>query len=271
MKIHCLYRDFFLFLKAIEIEESKWHCFKEYYFSKYRDFLSIVWYKLQGFTQKNIKERVNSIRKEDYSDLEAGLKVYDIEDNTRKIIDSCRKILYFPEICNIYLFIGFFSPDAFVFKFGKKFVIAVGLERFHDFRNYPVLLAHEYCHYVQDMMLGESQKSVKDRILREGISIYFSSLVYPNKKPWEYLFIDREKYYQLEEKYSYYIDILKHGGFENKDIFHGITHVDNDSFYPRIGYFIGYKLIKDFVGEPPPKDFDFAALIEDKEGILKYY
>jgi len=253
----------------MEIEESKWNSFKKYYFSKYKDFLSIVWYKLQGYTSKNIKERVNSIKKDDYSDLEAELKLYDIEDNTRKIINDCREVLYFPEVCNLYLFIGFFSPDAFVFKFKNHFVIAVGLERFHNFDNYAVLLAHEYCHYIQNMLIGEGKGNIKDRILREGISVYFSEIVYPDKKPWEYLFISRKKYYELQERYEYYLKMLNSGEFKNIDLFHGIINDPNVVFYPRAGYYIGYRLVKDYVKSLTYKNIDLIKIIKERDKILR--
>lgn len=275
MKIHCLYRDFFLFLKALEIEENRWHCFNEYYFSKYRDFLSAVWYKLQGYTKKNIKERVFAIKRSDYSDLEAELKLYDIEDNSRRIINKCREFLYYPEICNIYLFIGFFSPDAFVFRFKDNFVIAVGLERFHNFKNYPILLAHEYCHYIQNMINEDTSGKVKDRIIREGISVCFSEAVYSGKEPWEYLFIKRENYYQLEEKYQYYLELLEKGDFEDTDIFHGFIDNQDNSVYPRAGYFIGYKIVKNYIerdsGKNLSKKIDFMKLIREKNLLFKTY
>ncbi len=249
MKIYHLYRDFFRFLKSLEVEKNVWKSFREYYFDKYRDFLSVVWFKYQNYSLKIIRDRVLSIKIGDYSDVEASLKLYDIESNTKLIINDCRKILYLPEVCHIYLFIGFFSPDAFVVKYRGRYVIVVGLERFHNFSKYPILLSHEYCHYVQNMISGELKENILiRRLVREGIAIYFTKLLFHSRedklysfKPWDYVFMDKQTYNYLNERFETYIDELIEQNFNiDEDIFHGVTF----RFYPKAGYFIAFKIIE---------------------------
>ncbi len=265
LKIYHLYRDFFRFLRATRIEKNLWHSFKEYYYNKYKDFLSNVWFKYQGYTLSLIKERVLSIKKGDYSDLEASLKTFDIDSSTRQIINDCRQLLYIPEICNIYLYIGFFSPDAFVLKFNNRFVIAVGLERFHNFKSYPLLLAHEYCHFVQNVLNGESPGDLLHRLVREGMAILFSEKVYGHYMPWEYLFMDRRSLNLLNEKLEQYIkEIAGRNFIINEDIFHGVS----ERFYPRAGYYIGYMIVKKLVNESR-EELDFTKLIKSEVAMVE--
>ncbi len=269
MKIYHLYRDFFRFLKSLEVEKDIWKSFREYYFDKYRDFLSVVWFKYQKYSLRLIRDRVLSIKNGDYSYVEASLKLYDIESNTKLIINDCRKILYTPEVCHIYLFIGFFSPDAFVVKYNNRYVIAVGLERFHNFSNYPILLSHEYCHYVQNMISGElKENKLVKKLVREGIAIYFTKvLFFKNSKyqfnPWDYIFTDRQTYNFLNERFETYINELIEQNFNiDEDVFHGV----NDRFYPKSGYFLAFKII-DRIVSSYFKNKDVIDLIKSEDYI----
>jgi len=250
LNIHCYYRDFFLFLKMMNLEKDPWRAFRRYYFDRYRDYFSCLWFEYQGYTLKNIRERVLSIRKEDYSDVEEALKLYDIEESTRETLVHLRSILHYHEVCNIYLFIGFFSPDMFVMKFGGDYVICCGLERFHNFKNYPLLLSHEFCHFVHKKLHGEEEDTLSARLVNEGLSVYFSSVAFPGLRPYQYLFMKRANYNTLEEKYPCIRKAILNGEIKDDDLFHGAS----DKFPPRTGYFIGYKMVLEFVNRRGIKD-----------------
>ncbi len=260
--INCLYRDFFIFLKMMNLEKNKWNAFKQYYFEKHRDFLSTVWFSFQGYTPKNIRERVTRVKREDYAQVEGELKVYDIEENTNEVIVHCKRLLGSPQACDIYLFIGFFSPDAFVIPFRDKNVICVGLERFKNFTHYPILLSHEFCHFIMNWRNSETGKDEMGRMIREGISVYFSKLAYPGKKDHVYLFMKENIYRFLQEHYTEILESIIKRGVKDQDIFHG----QSDEYPPRTGYYIGYRIVKDFIQKTGKSDIEF--LFDQYRSIL---
>lgn len=251
MNIHCYYRDFFLFLKMMNLAKDPWRAFRRYYFDKYRDFFSCLWFEYQGYTLRNIRERVFSIKKEDYTDVEEALKLYDIEESTRETLAHARSILHYHGVCNIYLFIGFFSPDMFVMQFEDDYVICCGLERFHNFKYYPLLLSHEFCHFVHKKMHGE-EDTLPLRLVSEGLSVYFSTIAFPGLPQYQYLFMKRAHYNTLQENYPEIRKALLNGDIKDEDLFHGTTV----TFPPRTGYFIGYKMVTEYINRRGIKDIE---------------
>jgi hypothetical protein len=244
----------------MDLEKSTWSAFRRYYYNQHRDFLTSLWQDYQGFTERNIRERVGDIKKEDYADLEEALKLYDVEEETRNTVLHCKTIYYDPDQCNVYLYIGFFSPDAFVFKYGEDFVICVGLERFHDFRDYPVLLAHEYFHYVQNRLTGRQPADLAESLVSEGLCVYFSKMAYPSRKEHVYFFLTENNCRYLD---SHYPDILKNlKSTDGRERLFGPMHGP----YPgRAGYFVGYRIVSEYLGGEVR---DAGSLLEARERII---
>jgi len=264
MKIHCLYRDFFLFLRMISLERDVWSAFRKYYFDKHREFLKRVWFSSQKYTMKNIRERVSSIKRDDYSAIESELKIFDIEESTREVILHCKTILHDPDPCNVYLFVGFFSPDGFVIEYRGEHVICIGLERFSNFRNYDILLSHEYCHYILNKQCPRKKESLKSDIVREGICVYFSKVAFPGKKEHHYLFLNEELFSDLEKNSGTLMARLMGGKVRREDVFGSCSR----DFPPRAGYYLGYRLVKDFVEKTGIDDIGF--LLKEQNQILIY-
>lgn len=279
MKVHCLYRDFFLFLRALDLERDPWHAFQRYYFEPHRDFLSTVWFEHQGFTRKNIRERVAAVKKKDYAHLENALKLFDIEEETRTVIMHCKRVYYHPGQCNVYLFIGFFSPDAFVLLQGGDAVICVGLERFRDFSRYPLLMAHEYFHYVQkktdrgEPCVGSAREmrgspavtnpeAVLDSLIEEGLCVYFSRLAYPRRKEHEHCFLSEQRHRQLEEEFPDIVGRLRSANMSLDQLF--TSH--QEKLPGRAGYYLGYRLVADFAEKTGARDLD--TLLSSRRRIV---
>lgn len=239
MKINCLYRDFFIFLNAIHMDKNKWRAFRDYYYFKHKEFLDNFWFNYQGYTPHNIRERVRDIKPSDYSHLEEAVKLYDLEEATRESILRSGNVFPLKDKCKVYIFIGFFSPDMCVVRFGNDYVICVGLERFRKFTDYPLMIAHEYCHLVLNRLYGDENKNPLRRIIKEGISIYFSKEVYPGLPDYRYLFMHRSDYNTLSSNIGqYFYEAISHAK-KGGDIFHG----NAEGFPHRVGYFIGYLVI----------------------------
>ncbi len=245
MKIHCLYRDFFVFLRMINLEKDVWNAFKRYYYEKHADFLSHLWHSYQGYTTRNIRERAVMIKKEDYADIENLLKIYDIEEKTREILMHCKSIYFDRDRCNVYILIGFFSPDAFVLRYKGSFVICVGLERFHDFKHYDILLAHEYFHYIQNKVHGSISEPLVLQLIREGICVHFSRIAYPGRKEHEYLFLTEQAFADAEGSYETIRKKLRSRKISREKLFSAAS----GELTPRSGYYVGYRLVSEFIAK----------------------
>jgi hypothetical protein len=262
VKIHCLYRDFFLFLRMINLEGDRWSAFKRYYFGKHRGFLSHVWYEYQSFTPANIRERVGSLRKEDYAHIENELKIFDIEEQAREVVQHCKDLLHEPDPCDVYIFIGFFSPDGFVTRYRGRHVICIGLERFYSFRDFDILLSHEYCHYILNKRGEADDGNTLKRTIREGIAVYFSRSAYPGRGDERYLFLSRERVDRLRDMYDELLKDIRKGVLNGAQLF----GPESGDLPPRAGYYIGYRLVDDFVRKTGVHDMQF--LIKEENQIL---
>ena len=278
MKIHCLYRDFFLFLKMMNLEKDRWGSFKRLYYEKHRDFLSRVWIEYQDFSVKDIRNFVLSIKKKNYENIENLLKVYDIEENTKEIILRCKDLLHYPDICNIYLFIGFEGPATFILRYRKTPVICVVIERalerdvgrgigqFASFRFFPVLLGHRFCHYTQRIRKGESDGTVLGSLIREGLAVYFARQAYPDYDDHVYSFLSKDAYSYLEGHFEEVYEKALRGG-NDFDVF----SFGADSSCHAASY-IGYRILSDYIRntgeERVEKLIESEDLIRETAGVL---
>jgi hypothetical protein len=242
LRIHCLYRDFFLFLKMMNLEKDKWRSFKRHYYDKHSQFLSQVWLKYQGLTARRLRSLVRSIEKSSYEKVENLLKVYDIEENTKEVILRCKDLLHYPDLCNIYLYIGFLSPVPFVMRYHNSWVICVGLDQFAGFDSYPVVLSYQFCHYIQCIRKKEPEKDLLHSLIQEGIAVYFSKQAYPGYDEHLYLFLSEHAYRWLKDHCDEIV----------KKAIRGV--IDSDLFYPgspseafHSGPFVGYRIVTEWI------------------------
>jgi uncharacterized protein YjaZ len=263
MKVHCLYRDFFVFLRMVNLESDPWASFRRYYFDKHRGFLSHIWFQYQGYTQRNIRERVGMLKKEDYAQVESALKLFDVEEHTREVIQHCKSLLHNPDPCHVYLFLGFFSPDGFVTEYENRWVICVGLERFRSFKNYDILVSHEYCHYLLNKTGGRAADALLHRLIREGIAVCFSRLAYPGRKESAYIFQNEERFRALAERFDDIMGRAGRGEIGVEELFGSHT----ETIPARSGYYLGYRLVRDFI-EGRGID-DVQTLLNEERRILR--
>ena len=192
MPLMSIYRDFLEFLDACGPGMDLWRSYERLYFTPHRRFLSSYWSDCIGLGLGELRERVESIKPRHYSHLLSLLKSYDLEGMCHLTLRKCHELLHWTEEPVVYLMVGFFSPDGFVLPVDDKSVIGMGLERYSSFRNIPVILAHECCHYMQHLQLSKPEGcTLGEAMLREGTCILLSSLVLPDRPVTEHLGISR--------------------------------------------------------------------------------
>jgi len=239
MAVHCLYPDFFRFLDTLgeegEQQPSRWDRFERLYFGKHAEILSNLWFECQTYSRDNIRERVSAVKREDYGELASALLRYDLPGATEAVLERCAGLAG-PVPADVYLLVGFFSPDAFVADFGGRPSFCVGLERFRTFRHYPVLLSHEYCHLLAARRQGRPAEDVVQRAVGEGLAVYFSRLAFPDEREHACLFMEERRFRDLLSRYPGAREAAEELGKRRES-----------GGEPRTGYFLGYMLVREYV------------------------
>lgn len=206
MPIHFLYKDFFRFIEAFDRGEDAFSAFEEYYFKPHERFLSAYWKHFKHFDKELIEKRVRVIKKGDYALIESILMVEKPEELCRKALKRCLETAEafgaegVPEP-DIYLFIGFFSADGVTLMLDDVPVIGFGLERYKSLREMPILIAHEFSHYLEKIKPGffRTKKTYEkgtlgEFLLSEGLAFHFSMKAFPERRVMEHLFLRRDVY-----------------------------------------------------------------------------
>lgn len=208
MPIHSLYKDFFRFIEAFDKGEDIFQAYQDYYFKPHEKFLTSYWKHFKHFDEELIEKRVKIIKKGDYALLQSILMVEKPEELCRNALKRCLETaesfkaaeLRIPEP-DIYLFIGFFSADGVTFMLDDVPVIGFGLERYKSLREMPILIAHEFSHYLDKIEPGffRTKKTCEkgtlgELLLSEGLAFHFSMKAFPQRKVMEHLFLRRDVY-----------------------------------------------------------------------------
>jgi hypothetical protein len=217
----------------------------------------------------NLRQRVEAVKISDYSRLRHLVSTCPPEKIIKDAYTKCISIVPSKEEPDVYLFIGFFSPDGFVMDYQKKPVICFGLERFKDFRLLKILFGHEYAHFLLNLNREKipEEKQFQWIIISEGIAVYLSRLVFPDYKLSDHLlFTDdrlnwclkneselRKKY--LSEKWTSQelIDLYTQGD----------PHLD---IPPRVGRYLGFQAVKKYAARETKKRL--KDLLSDKKKAL---
>lgn len=261
--IHQLYLDFIRFLDELREETSPWEAYSRNYLTPNAQFLTTYWKKVD-FSLFQIQERVERVRKADYSNLLSLLHSGDLEKLVESTIQRCTKILLAPNP-DVYLFVGFFSSDGFVIELSGKPVIGIGLERFRDFDNLCLILTHEYCHYYLKLKGKTAETMRENRIFSEGTASLFSQLIHPEKSLYKHLFFTRARLNSCIQAESRIMSLIRERSI--KEIRSLLKEGDEKlGIPPRAGNYISYRLVQDFMKESGWKDI--TEMLES-EGIVE--
>ena len=269
MIIHSLYKDFFQFLDRITPQADKWALYNAHYYQIHQEFLDRYFSHFPLIDFSNIKERVEAIRPEDYSQQRSLISVCQPEPMIKKAYERCTSIIVPKEKLTVYLFIGFFSPDGFVMDFEGKPIICFGLERFKDFNLLKILFAHEYAHFLLNLSRGEVPEDEKFKwlLLSEGMSTYFSQLVFPEYKLSDHFLFRRARLNWCQEKESYLREIYCSGKYSSQQLidFYKKGNAELD-LPPNTGKYLGFLAVEKYINKHRNKDV--SSLFDDKNKIL---
>ena len=252
-----MYQDFFTFLEEIKPNSSKWKIYTTHYFKPNQEFLENYFSHFPLIDVSNLKERVERIKASDYSLQKHLTSACPPEKIINESYEKSRSIVSSKEEPEVYLFVGFFSPDAFVMNFRGKPVICFGLERFMDFRLLRILFAHEYAHFLLNLSRGEipEDKKLKWLLISEGIGTYFSSLAFPESNISDHLLMRRDRLNWCQEHEEYLRGIHCSGRFSYEELidFYGKGNQELD-IPPRAGKYLGFQAVKKYLAQSDEKN-----------------
>ena len=269
MRLYSLYKDFFKFLEKIPSSSKQWNIYLSHYYRIHQEFLENYFFHFPLIDSLNLKQRIETIRASDYSWLKHLVSVCPPEGIINEAYERCVRIVPTKEEPEVYLFVGFFSPDGFVINFRAKPIICFGLERFRDFRLLRVLFAHEYAHFLLNLcgvgIIGEL--GIKKRLISEGIATYFSSLVFPEYELSAHFLLSRERFNWCQANESYLREIYLSEKFSSQRLtefyVRGSPEMD---IPPRAGKYLGYQAVKKYLAHDGERDI--GSLLSDKKIFL---
>jgi len=269
MRIFSLYRDFFVFLEKITSDSSKWKIYLNNYFKPHQEFLENYFSHFPLINVSNLKQRVERIKASDYSLLKDLISVCPPEKIIKEAYEKCRIIFSSNKALEVYLFIGFFSPDGFVMNFRRKPVICFGLERYRDFRLLRILFAHEYAHFLLNLDRGEipEDKKLKWLLISEGIATYFSSLAFPEYKMPDHFLLRRDTLNWCQANEDYLRDIYCSERFSSEELIDFFRKGNQElDIPPRAGKYLGFRAVRKYLDQDEEKNIDL--LFSDKNLAL---
>jgi len=273
LQVFLLYQEFFNFLEKIPSDprqhSKKWPLFCGEYYHPNKAFLDAYFSHSPLSDSAVLEERVKAVKAADYSWLKSLCAFLPPEKIIHEAYEECVNVVSPPEEPEIYLFIGFFSPDGFVMSFQGKPVIGFGLERFRDFRLLHVIFAHEYVHFLLNLMNAEvpEQKSLQWFLVSEGLGTIFPSLVFPGLPLSDYFLFRGDRLNWCQANESRLKEIYCSGRFSPREL---IDFYDKGNpemgLPPRAAKYLGFQAIKRHLAQNP--EVNLPMLLLDKYSAL---
>jgi len=247
MAVRSLYKNFFEFLDGNH-EKGIWEAYRCLYWNPHRKFFQAYWASFDHFDTEQISRRVTKIREEDYGHLRALVYSHDPGALAREALQRSRAVTPLDPEPDVYLFVGFFSADGKTLTIQGNPAIAIGLERFKDFRDLPLLVAHEYGHCLQRGFSKNSEagggESLCSVVTSEGLAILFGETVYPEIPRHRHLFISPERLRWCEKNRDILIELA--GRELSSKKFVSILFGPGDpeaGIPPRVGYYLAREMV----------------------------
>jgi hypothetical protein len=250
LKIFSLYRDFFEFLDQKSFLAEKWKTYHFMYYQPHREFLGTYFTHFPLLDTRSLRQRVEAIKMSDYSILRHLISICPPEKMVNETYVKCSKIMPPEEEPDVYLFIGFFSPDGFVMNYKKKPVICFGLERFKDFELLKILFVHEYAHFLLNQEREEipEEKRFQWLIISEGVAVYLSLQAFPNRKFSDHLLFTNDKLNWCQKNESYMREKYFSKKLTSQELINLYIQGDpNLDIPPRVGRYLGFQAVHKYV------------------------
>ncbi len=258
MPVKALYKDFLRFLDSLP-EDDPWPVYEKVYLQPHEDFFRAYWKNFPQLSRDELARRVRDIKKEDYGHLCSLMHAEDPESLTQEALRRCQKILPLDPEPPVYLFVGFFSADGVTIEVAGAPAVAIGMERFHDFKDLPLLVAHEYGHCTQRIHLQEffpKKRNLLFSIIGEGLAVLFSEAAFPEIPLHRHLYLTPERWQWAKENRDVVLDLATPDLASDRliPVLFGPGDA-NAGLPPRLGYFVAREMLGHCLSRHGVKDF----------------
>ena len=259
MNVKPLYLDFFEFLDQWQ-EGNPWPLYSRLYLEPHERFLSAYWKNYDHFDLDQIAARVRQIKKGDYSLLRSLVQLEDPVVLAAEALERCRLVFPLDLQPSVYLFVGFFSSDGVTVEVDGFPSIALGLERFQDFKDLPLLVSHEYGHCAQRSVLKNlfppGERNLLSSFLAEGLAVLFTQMVYPEVPLHRHLFLTPERLRWGQENQETLLELAGADFASAKlvPILFGPGD-PNAGLPPRLGYFLARQMLVHCISHHGAEEF----------------
>lgn len=260
-------------VEAARKKESFEAAFEKYYLSARGNFLRQVFTdvrRLRGFLDLPPRfDLVKIVRRL------ANLKKWGYPSRALKTIDRVEKFYGKKLDGDLVLFFGFDFIDGYTrFEKGRN-TIFLGVDYSEADADYlNILLAHELNHLTRDSSeavlnsYGANGKMTNkeyidkmtfaEHLVNEGLAGYFSSVIYPGFKPWQYLYYSKKQYDWCVANHNAIKQLVKQYVLANKS-WHPFYREDllGKKSPERLQYYLGLELIKEASKKCPLKELTF--------------
>ena len=262
MEVKPLYLDFFRFLDQIQGNDP-WESYQRLYFRPHENFFQAYWETFNHFDLEQIRERVRQIKEGDYGLLRSLIQSQDPVPLAEEALRRGRSVLALSPEPPVYLFVGFFSADGATVEVEGLPSIALGMERFKDFKDLALLVCHEYCHCVQRLLLKEffapGGRTLFFKIVAEGLSVLFTRVVYPEISLHRHLFLTPERLRWCRENQEVLLELTGADLASEKLVPVLFGPGDpNAGLPPRLGYFVASEMVGHCLAHHGPEEFGKA-------------
>lgn len=255
LRIFPLYKNFFRFLAACRQGEPAWQAFWRHYYFPHRKFFEAYLALFPLIDRPALKGRVEAVRPEHYARLRLLLRRRAAEKILASTHRRCLSLAQ-PEDrepVEAYLLVGFFSPEAFLLRIGKKAVVVFGLERYRDFSHLDVFYAHELAHLLieRKKIAVPQEKKAHWYLLTEGMACWFSSRVLPEHPLTDHVFLSRGRLNWCWQNLPLLRKIFRRYQEDERKIRELESRGDpNLDLPPRVLHFLGYQAMENQFQKP---------------------
>ena len=261
MNVKPIYLDFFRFLDQMQ-ENDPWAAYQRLYFHPHEKFFQAYWETFDHFDLEQIQERVGRIKEGDYGRLRSLIQSQDPVPLAEEALRRSQSVLALSPEPRVYLFVGFFSADGATIEVGGFPAIALGMERFKDFKDLELLVAHEYCHCVQQSLLKEffsPGHPLFYKIVAEGLSVLFTRAVYPEIPLHRHVFLTPERLQWCRENREVLLELTGADLASEKLVPVLFGPGDpNAGLPPRLGYFVAAEMVRHCLAHHGAEEFGKA-------------
>jgi len=248
MPVKPLYIDFFNFLDHPQ-EGDPWVSYQRLYLQGHYRFFESYLETFDHFGWPQMAERVRQIKKEDYGQLRSLIQSQDPKVLAEEALERCRLALPLNPEPSVYLFVGFFSADGVTIEVEGVPSIALGMERFKDFKDLGLLVSHEYCHCAQRSLLRDfspkGKRTLFFAMVAEGLSALFTQVIYPEVPLHRHLFLTPQRLQWCRENQGILLELAGADLVSEKlvPILFGPGD-PNAGIPPRVGYFVASQMLE---------------------------